>query len=86
MKRRATLLALALGSLVSGPLAAATLKATLLFPADDARLERSRAERAYLGHPTGPAEDGVQMALQDGQFELDAAGSKVALESKPVAA
>ena len=87
MKRCAFVLALvaSLASLASGPLAAATLKATLLFPADDARLERSRAERAYLGHPTGPAADGVQMALEDGQFELDAAGAKVALESKAVA-
>lgn len=84
MKRAAFVLALMLASLASGPLAAATLKATLLFPADDARLERTRVERAYLGHPTGPAADGVQMALADGQFELDAAGAKVALESKPV--
>ncbi|MBS0443403.1 MAG: branched-chain amino acid ABC transporter substrate-binding protein [Proteobacteria bacterium] len=82
MKRCAFVLA---WMLAAGPLAAATLKATLLFPADDARLERSRVERAYLGHPTGPAADGVQMALADGQFELDAAGAKVALESKPVA-
>lgn len=85
MKRAAFVLTLMLASLASGPLAAATLKATLLFPADDARLERTRVERAYLGHPTGPAADGVQMALADGQFELDAAGAKVALESKPVA-
>lgn len=84
MKRAAIVLTLVLGALAAGPLAAATLKATLLFPADDPRLERSRAERAYLGHPTGPAEDGVQMALQDGQFELDAAGAKVALDSRPV--
>lgn len=84
MKRAAFVLTLMLASLASGPLAAATLKATLLFPADDARLERTRVERAYLGHPTGPAADGVQMALADGQFELDAAGAKVALESKAV--
>ena len=82
MKRLLLLLA---ALLAAGPALAATLKATLLFPADDARLERSRAERAYLGHPTGPAEDGVKMALDDGQFELDAAGAKVALEGRPVA-
>ena len=45
--RRDTLAAL----LAAGPSLAATLKATLLFPADDARLERSRAERAYLEPP-----------------------------------
>ncbi|TXH60172.1 MAG: branched-chain amino acid ABC transporter substrate-binding protein [Burkholderiaceae bacterium] len=82
MKRLLLLLA---ALLAAGPALAATLKATLLFPADDARLERSRAERAYLGHPTGPVADAVQMALDDGRFELDAAGSGVALESKPVA-
>ncbi|MFT3956136.1 MAG: branched-chain amino acid ABC transporter substrate-binding protein [Piscinibacter sp.] len=71
--------------LLAGPAAAQALKATLLVPADDARLERSRAERAYLGHPTGPAEDGVKMALEDGQFELDAAGAKVALDTKAAA-
>ncbi len=83
MKHRAITLALLLAA---GPLAAQTLKATLLFPADDARLERSRVERAYLGQPTGPAADGVQMALADGAFELEAAGAKLALDSKPVAA
>lgn len=84
MKFSPIVLALALAS-TAAPLAAQTLKATLLFPADDPRLERSRAERAYLGHPTGPAGDGVQMALEEGQFELDAVGAKVALESKPAA-
>lgn len=84
MKMIPITLALALAGAVA-PLAAQTLKATLLHPADDARLERSRAERAYLGHPTGPAEDGIRMALDDGQFELDAAGAKVAMEARPVA-
>lgn len=83
MKNGLIVLVLALGA---GPVAAQALKATLLVPADDPRLERSRAERAYLGHPTGPAEDGVRMALEDGQFELDAAGAKVTLETKPAAA
>lgn len=79
MKR--TLLAAALAT--AGMAAqAATLKATLIVPEDDARLERSRAERAYLGHPTGPAEDGVKLALEEGQFELDAAGSAVEVDTK----
>ncbi len=58
---------------------AATLKATLIVPADDARLERARLERAYLGHPGGPAADGVRLALDEGRFELEAAGAAVAL-------
>jgi ABC transporter substrate binding protein (PQQ-dependent alcohol dehydrogenase system) len=64
---------------------AAALKATLLVPADDPRLERARLERAYLGHPGGPASDGLEVAIADGQFELDAAQTGVALTSQPVA-
>ncbi len=81
---RAPALALAL-ALATAPVVAATLKATLLIPADDTRLERSRAERAYLGHPTGPAGDGVQMALEEGQFELDAAQAGVAVTTQAAA-
>lgn len=79
MKRTLTALALAATALAAE---AATLKATLIVPADDTRLERSRAERAYLGHPTGPAEDAIKVALDEGQFELDAAGAGVALDTK----
>ncbi|MEX8519173.1 MAG: branched-chain amino acid ABC transporter substrate-binding protein [Leptothrix sp. (in: b-proteobacteria)] len=64
---------------------AATFKLTLLVPADDARLERSRTERAYLGHPGGPASDGLQVALKEAKFELDAAGAALTLETVPVA-
>lgn len=75
-------LGLALG--FAAPAPAATLKATLLLPADDLRLERSRVERAYLGHPGGPASDGVQLALADGRFELDAAQAAVELATQEV--
>jgi ABC transporter substrate binding protein (PQQ-dependent alcohol dehydrogenase system) len=64
---------------------AAAFKATLIERADDPRFERNRVERAYLGHAGGPAGDGVQLALQDAQFELDAAGASVALERVAVA-
>ena len=63
----------------------ATLKATLIVRADDPRLERSRLERAYLGHPAGPARDGLDVAIEDGQFELDAAKSAVELSSQAAA-
>ena len=63
----------------TGTAAAATLKATLISPENDARLERTRLERAYLGHAGGPAADGVQVALDEGGFELEAAGAAVAL-------
>lgn len=64
---------------------AATLKATLLLPADDTRLERTQLERAFLGHPGGPAGDGLALAIGDAQFELDAAGATVAVDTKEAA-
>ena len=52
---------------------AVTLKATLITPDDDTRMERSRVERGYLGHPGGPLVDGIEVAIEESQFELDAA-------------
>lgn len=69
------------GSASSGqPRGAVTpLKATLISPGPDARLERSRVERHFLGHPEGPASDGLQVALDEGQFELDSVDAAVTL-------
>ncbi|MBT2299618.1 branched-chain amino acid ABC transporter substrate-binding protein [Variovorax paradoxus] len=67
------------------PAAAAVLKATLITPADDARMERSRIERAYLGHPGGPLTEGLELAVDEARFELEAAGAEVALASAPAA-
>lgn len=67
------------------PAQAAVLKATLLLPADDPRLERTRVERAYLGHPGGPAGDGLALAIEESQFELEAAQTGVALTTTPAA-
>jgi ABC transporter substrate binding protein (PQQ-dependent alcohol dehydrogenase system) len=78
MKARLVGCALALLANTAG---AATLKATLITRTDDARLARDRVERAYLGHPGGPASDGLQVALDEGKFELDAASAGVALTS-----
>ena len=61
---------------------AVTLKATLIVPEDDARMERSRVERAYLGHPGGPLADGLTVAVDESQFELDAAGVGVSLTNQ----
>lgn len=55
------------------------LKATLISPSPDARLERSRVERHFLGHPDGPASDGLQVALDEGQFELESVAAAVTL-------
>jgi ABC transporter substrate binding protein (PQQ-dependent alcohol dehydrogenase system) len=77
------LLALCLAAATNA--AGATLKATLLVPADDPRMERTQLERAYLGHLGGPASDGIQVALDEGKFELEAAGSAIALTTQTVA-
>jgi ABC transporter substrate binding protein (PQQ-dependent alcohol dehydrogenase system) len=64
---------------------AAPFKVTLLVPADDTRLERARVERAAPGHPSGPPADALKVALAEGQAELDAAGSTLALQVVTVA-
>ncbi|MBP6900915.1 MAG: branched-chain amino acid ABC transporter substrate-binding protein [Burkholderiaceae bacterium] len=64
---------------------AAAYKAVLLVPADDARLSRSRLERAVLGQPTGPAADALGLALADAKMELDAAGASLSLATVAVA-
>jgi ABC transporter substrate binding protein (PQQ-dependent alcohol dehydrogenase system) len=73
---------LALLACSPGALLAATLKATLISPADDPRLERTRTERAYLGHPGGPAEQGLKVALDEAKFELDAGKTAVTFDIK----
>ena len=65
--------------------AAATLKATLIVPAEDARLTRSRLERGYLGHPGGSAGDGVRVALQEAKIELEGGAANVVLDTLEVA-
>lgn len=70
---------LALFALAGAP--AAALRATVISPENDPRLDRSQVERAYLGHPAGPASDGLQVAIEEGGFELQAAGSAVALST-----
>ena len=76
-----------LGALALGAPAAvaATLNATLISPEDDPRLERSRVERAYLGHTAGPLSDAIEMAIEESQFELEAAGAAVKLSRQGAA-
>jgi ABC transporter substrate binding protein (PQQ-dependent alcohol dehydrogenase system) len=61
---------------------AATLKATLIAPEDDPRLERSRVERGYLGHTGGPLDEAINLAIDESQFELEAGNTAVALTSQ----
>ena len=82
MKTGCVAIALALAAASAG---AAAFKITLLVPADDARIERSRVERATLGHPGGSAADGLRVALDEASFELQAAGATLTLNVVPVA-
>jgi ABC transporter substrate binding protein (PQQ-dependent alcohol dehydrogenase system) len=58
-----------------------TLTLTIISPSDDDRLDPARIERHYLGHPGGPAIDGVKAALEESAFEIDAAKLKVKLNA-----
>lgn len=79
------LVVLLLIGLAGAQASAATFKLTLLTPADDPRLERSRLERGALGHVGGPAVDALRVALAEGQLELDGAGARLELAVVPVA-
>ncbi|RZL93462.1 MAG: branched-chain amino acid ABC transporter substrate-binding protein [Variovorax sp.] len=78
----AALLMAALTSAGQAAAAVTPLKATLIAPDPDPRLERSRIERHFLGHPDGAANDGLQVALEEGQFELQAVDAAVAMTNQ----
>ncbi|MBT9597110.1 MAG: branched-chain amino acid ABC transporter substrate-binding protein [Vitreoscilla sp.] len=81
----ARIVALALLALASTSASAAGHKVTLITLDNDPRLERNRVERAYFGHPTGPAADGLAVALREAQLELAAAGTSLAADTVAVA-
>ncbi len=58
---------------------------TLIEQADNPALDRTRLERAYLGHPGGSALDGVAVALDEAQFELDAEKVTIKVKADSVA-
>ena len=66
--------------LVCAAAQAAVWNVTLIERADDARLDRTRLERAYLGHPGGSAADALAVAVDEAQFELEANKSSVKLK------
>jgi ABC transporter substrate binding protein (PQQ-dependent alcohol dehydrogenase system) len=65
---------------------AADWRVTLIEQANSPQLDRTRLERAYLGHPGGSAADGITVAVEEAQFELDAAKARIVLKSESVAA
>lgn len=82
---RFRLFGILLAALLSSAAQALTWKITLLEQADNPELDRTRLERAYLGHPGGPPGDAVALALDEAEFELKAAKVEVRLEILPVA-
>ncbi len=86
MKRRLLqAAAAALALVLAGGACAANFKVTLLLRDDDPRLERTRLERAYLGHPAGPVVDALKLSLAEGRPELEAAGARIDLNVVTVA-
>ncbi|MCB2017975.1 MAG: branched-chain amino acid ABC transporter substrate-binding protein [Hydrogenophaga sp.] len=63
------------------PAFAATTKVTVavLSLDGDPRFAPRQVEKAYPGHPTGRAIDGVKLAASDSSFELEAAGVELVL-------
>lgn len=74
-----------LAALLGSAAQALTWKITLLEQADNPELDRTRLERAYLGHPGGSPSEGVALALDEAEFELKAAKVDVRLDIVPVA-
>ena len=74
-----------LSLLVGAAAQAAVWNVTLIERFADARLERARMERAYLGHPGGSAADALTVAMDEAQFELEAGKSSVKLTTQPAA-
>jgi ABC transporter substrate binding protein (PQQ-dependent alcohol dehydrogenase system) len=79
---RAALVCLCLFSLAAH---AADWRVTLIEQANSPQLDRTRLERAYLGHPGGSAADGVSVAVDEAQFELEAAKARIMLKTEAVA-
>ncbi len=77
MRRKIVLTGVSL--LVCAAAHATVWNVTLIEHADDARLDRTRLERAYLGHPGGSAADAFAGAIDEAQFELEAEKSSVKL-------
>lgn len=82
---RFRLFAVLLAALLGSAVQATPWKVTLLEQADNPQLDRTRLERAYLGHPGGSASDGLALALDEAQFELKAVKVEVQLDTRSVA-
>ena len=77
-------LAIVLLSTVSSLAQAANWNVLVLEEQNSPELERARLDRAYLGHPGGPATDGWGQALEDVKFELEAAHTQITWKAQSV--
>ena len=80
----------AIAALLGGALAAtaahaAAFKILVIAPQDDERLSRTRVERAYFGHPIGPAVDGINVAFDEAKLELETEGASLVVETAAAA-
>ena len=64
---------------------AAPLVIGVITRADDERIEPKRVEYGYIGQPGGPLQEGVDVAVAESQFELEAAKLQVKVEAVEVA-
>lgn len=77
-------LAVAIGALACTMAQAASWNITVLEDLNTPDLEKARLDRAYLGHPGGPAADGWSQALEDARFELEAARTQINWKAQAV--
>lgn len=64
---------------------AASWNVTILEHQHAPALERVRLDRAYLGHPGGPAVDGWSQAIEDARFELEVSRTQINWKAHQVA-
>jgi ABC transporter substrate binding protein (PQQ-dependent alcohol dehydrogenase system) len=74
----------AISLLVCMPALAKPFRITLLEWPDNPHLDKSRIERAYLGHAQGSLRDAILMSIEDGQVELTVANSSITVDVVPV--
>ncbi len=84
--RTSAIALVALGALssFSHTVKAANWNVTLIEQANNPKLDKQRVERAYLGHPLGGAGEAMAMALDDAQFELEAAKTTITVKLEQV--
>ena len=81
MSRRGRAIAVALALLLASAAQAAALRVALVQRAGDERLEPTRVELEFPGHPGGGLSDAIEVAIKESQFQLDAAKLEVKLDT-----